>query len=264
MKSPKLGNPLIAGGARLYLVSRPALSPENIQRFLADEGTSWRRSTGATAAEEVVELGGRLCYMSFGTNQSPKTTGDYIANLISLGHESVLEHATWTILVTGVSRAFSHQLVRHRVGFAFSQLSQQYHDETDAKFVMPEYLRGHPRAIAIWSELVDRSRYGYKAIQKEIDISSKELGAKENRRAVRSAARSVLTNSTETKILLTVNARAIRHFLEVRGSIPGDIEMRRVSALLLELMRAEAPRIFDDFELTNLSDGSPSVHLKKN
>lgn len=154
MNPPELGKLRLAEGVRLYLISRPALIAQNIEKFLDDEGTSWRRSPGATAAEEIVELGGRLCYMSFGSDQSPKTTSEYIANLISLGHESVLEHTTWTILITGVSRAFSHQLVRHRVGFAFSQLSQQYHHETDAKFVVPEFLDGHARATSKKHEAV--------------------------------------------------------------------------------------------------------------
>src|SRR6266478_1872294 len=241
MTRSKVGNVDLTDCARLYLIGRPSMCAENIHRFLTDEDTSWRRSPDATAAEEMVELGGRLCYMSFGENQSPKTTREYIAQLILSGHESVLEHATWTILITGVSRAFSHQLVRYRIGFAFSQLSQQYHDETEARFVLPEFLEGHPGAVEVWSELVDLSKSAYKAIQEQIDLSPQKLSTKENRRAVRSAARSVLPNATETKILLTANARAIRHFLEVRGNIPGDIEMLRVSALLLELMRAEAP-----------------------
>ena len=82
---------------------------------------------------------------------------------------------------------------------------------------------------------------------------------KEIRRAVRSAARSVLPNATETKILVTVNARALRHFFKVRGSIPGDEEMRTVAAELLKLLQLEAPSIFLDFHIETLPDGSPIV-----
>ena len=108
--------------------------------FLNDEGTNWRRTQGATGIEELIEVSGRVCYMSFGPDQSPRPNRDYVANLLRMRHESVLEHASWTLLLTGVSRAFTHQLVRHRAGFSYSQLSQQYHDERDATFVEPSSL----------------------------------------------------------------------------------------------------------------------------
>src|SRR5262249_24968483 len=118
-----------------YLVTKPAFDVNVFLAFVADEKLTWRRSPGARAAEEIVEGAGRVCYLSFGTRQAPRTNSEYISHLIAMGHESVLEHVTWGFVLTGVSRAFTHQMVRHRVGFAFSQLSQQYHDERDATFV---------------------------------------------------------------------------------------------------------------------------------
>jgi len=82
---------------------------------------------------------------------------------------------------------------------------------------------------------------------------------KEINRAIRSAARSVLPNATETKIFVTANARALRHFFRVRGAIEGDEEMRRVSAALLALLKAEAPALFADYAVDALADGSPIV-----
>src|SRR5208282_5230463 len=123
---------------RAYVLARPCFD-QAYESFLGDylpaEQATWRETMCATAAERVVEFAGRVCYMSFGPRQSDKSNRDYIHNLIRNGHESVLEHAVWTIAVCGISRAFSHQLVRHRVGFGFSQLSQQYHDESEARFV---------------------------------------------------------------------------------------------------------------------------------
>jgi thymidylate synthase (FAD) len=243
----------------IYLISRPTLISGAVKRFLADERTSWRRSMRATNAEEIVELGGRVCYLSFGKAQSPKTNAQYIQNLVRMGHDSVLEHATWTFVLTGVSRAFSHQLVRHRVGFAFSQLSQEYHSESDAKFVMPERLRLSKKALQAWSNSITASKNAYDEILSSVDRLGEEWGKKEHRRAVRSAARSVLPNATETKIVITANARAIRHFLHVRGSIIGDSEMRRVAAVLLRVMKTEAPSIFKDFRTGRLEDGSPII-----
>jgi thymidylate synthase (FAD) len=201
--------------------------------------------------------------MSFGPNQSPRSNAEYIQNLIALGHESVLEHVSWTFLLTGVSRAFTHQLVRHRVGFAFSQLSQQYHDEQDAEFVEPAELRDFPEAHAAWQSAMTAARQAYRTISETLRRMERDPqwqgSKKEARRAIRSAARSVLPNATETKIMVTANARALRHFLHVRGSIPGDQEMRQVAAGLLAYLSIEAPALFADFSVELLEDGSPIV-----
>jgi len=178
-----------------------------------------------------------------------------------MGHESVLEHASWTFLITGISRAFTHQLVRHRVGFAFSQLSQQYHDEADAKFVIPAHLESVPQAKNAWEKAISTAKEAYEEInsllaESGVD-SSDDLDRKERNRAIRSAARSVLPNATETKIVMSANARALRHLFEVRGSIPGDIEMRVVVSAIFEIVNREAPAMFFDFFLERFSDGSP-------
>jgi thymidylate synthase (FAD) len=253
-------------GPRIYMIARPGLDMEAVQHFLADENVVWRRTPGVKEAEEIVELGGRVCYMSFGAAQSPRTTAEYLHNLVEMGHESVLEHAVWTVMITGVSRSFSHQLVRHRAGFAFSQLSQQYHDETDAKFVLPEALKNDMRATEIWTAVMIGSKEAYKKILTNVDETLAESDPnrtpKERRRALRSVARSVLPNATETKVMVTANARALRHFLRVRGGVIGDPEMRRVAAALFELMLKEAPAIFDDFTVQICSDGSPIVVSK--
>lgn len=201
--------------------------------------------------------------MSFGENQSPRTNTEYVRRLIEMGHESVLEHVSWTFLLTGVSRPFTHQLVRHRVGFAFSQLSQQYHDETDADFVVPSPLRKAPKALAAWQRAIQVYQEAYREIVesvREVEPDAElELQKKEVRRAMRSAARSVLPNATATKIVVTANARALRYFLKIRGSIPGDGEMCKVAAELLKYMQKEAPSLFFDFHIDTLPDGSPIV-----
>jgi thymidylate synthase (FAD) len=246
---------------QIYLIGRPRINVDTFLSFLKDESTVWARSPRATEVEEIVEIAGRICYMSFGEKQSPRRNGDYIHNLIKQGHESVLEHVSWTFLMVGVSRAFSHQLVRHRVGFAFSQLSQQYHEETSATFVEPAHLQQSPRALEAWRKAVAVSQESYRVILDSLgELEGKagvELSKKESKRAIRSAARSVLPNATETKIVVTANARALRHFLKIRGSILGDIEMREVAAALFSQVQPEAPSLFADFTLGRLRDGTP-------
>ncbi|MEH1869093.1 MAG: FAD-dependent thymidylate synthase [Nostoc sp.] len=248
---------------KIYLVSRPCFDIDVFLSFLYDQETSWTRSTNITAPEEIVETAGRVCYMSFGKNQSPKTNAEYIQHLIQMEHESVLEHVNWSFLLTGVSRAFTHQLVRHRVGFAFSQLSQQYHDEKDAEFIEPSQLKEFPNAQAAWQRAVKEVKESYNEILKSLEEFETKVGIgmqkRESRRAIHSIARSILPNATETKIFVTANARALRHFLKIRGSIPGDQEMRQVSAELLKYLKVEAPSIFCDFDTNLLPDGSPVI-----
>jgi thymidylate synthase (FAD) len=245
-----------------YLVTKPAFDVAAFLTFLADERMTWQRSLGAREAEEIVEGAGRVCYLSFGAHQSPRTNTEYITHLVEMGHESVLEHVNWGFVLTGVSRAFTHQLVRHRVGFAFSQLSQQYHDERDTAFVEPAHLEKFPAARAAWQAAVDTARRAYCEILESLDGLAAQAAPesrKEIRRAIRSAARSVLPNAAETKIFMTANARAFRHFLRVRGALVGDEEMRRVSAALLHLLKLEAPALFADYEIEEIADQSPIV-----
>jgi thymidylate synthase (FAD) len=256
---------------QVYVISRPSIDWSEVNRFLSDQNVRWRRSPDAKAPDELVELAGRVCYFSFGAHQSPRTNSEYIENLIAQGHESVLEHSAWTFLITGVSRAFTHQLVRHRVGISFSQLSQQYYDETDAEFVLPPELRGNPALEEVWRTSVQESLMAYRLIVKRlgsIGPSSTESNNAEPtkqtelRRAIRSAARSVLPNATESKIVMTINGRALRHFLDMRGSIIGDAEMRLVAARLLELASTDAPAILSDFYVEYLGDGTPIVRRR--
>lgn len=246
---------------KVHLISRPRFDVEAFLSFLQEEGTEWHRTPGATEPEEIVEVSGRVCYMSYGEKQSTRTNAEYILNLIKQGHESVLEHVNWTFLLVGVSRAFTHQLVRHRAGFSFSQLSQQYHEETSAVFVEPAHLQQSPRALQAWRNAMEVSRESYKVILDSLGelaaAPGLELNEREFKRAIRSAARSVLPNATETKIVVTANARALRHFFKVRGYIPGDVEMREVAAAIFKLVQAEAPSLFSDFRLTLLPDETP-------
>jgi thymidylate synthase (FAD) len=241
------------------VISRPTFDRSAVDDFLRSEGLEWRSSPGATDAENLVEVAGRLCYLSFSGRQSPKTNAEYIRHLIAHGHESVLEHVSWSFLLTGVSRGFSHQMVRHRVGFAFSQLSQQYHDEQTARTVIPDALRRLPAAAARWREAVARSQEAYAELLELLEEAPGDLPPRERLRLVRSAARSVLPTATETKLAFSVNARALRHFLKVRGTIEGDEEMRLVAAAVLRSMEQEGPSLFADFRIERLADGLPVV-----
>lgn len=103
----------------------------------------------STDGERLAEFAGRLCYMSQ-RNPAGRTTREYLENIKKQGHGSVLEHASYSLLLEGVSRSLTHELVRHRAGFAYSQLSQRYVDESAAQFVMPPAIIGDEPLEAAW------------------------------------------------------------------------------------------------------------------
>jgi thymidylate synthase (FAD) len=239
----------------VYLVGRQTVSQEEIDRFLADHGVSWQTDT-EVAAEHLTEVAGRVCYMSF-ARPRPGGNHAYLQHILEVGHGSVLEHATWNLLIVGVSRALTHELVRHRAGWGYSQLSQRYVDESVAEYVEPDVIAGDPELHRIWLEAVAHSHQAYLQLTDKLLVKFPDEPDRTLRRKLaRQAARSVLPNATETKIFVTANARALRHFIELRGSRFAEVEIRKLAIQVLRLMQQEAPNIFGDYQLATLPDGT--------
>ena len=270
----------------VYLVGQQFVSQSDLGRFLDDHGVSWQSDTDV-CAEELTETAGRLCYMSF-AKPRPGGNAAYLSHILEVGHGSVLEHAVWNFIITGVSRSFSHELVRHRAGFGFSQLSQRYVDESVAEYVCPlqyqeavaayDYFHGHEYGTAEPYAVFADGKYAndYTKFYRLVDIGALWLGAVKNahqdycmlveksaalwpeleRKGIRQAARSVLPNATETKVFVTVNARAARHFIEMRASRHAEPEIRKVAVAILKILQVEAPNIFGDYKLEPLPDGT--------
>jgi thymidylate synthase (FAD) len=250
---------------KIYILGRQTVSLEEVARFLEDQGTAWATDS-EVGAERLCELAGRVCYMSFGAKQGRKSSAEYLANIISSEHGSVLEHAVWNLLITGVSRSFTHEFIRHRAGFGYSQLSQRYVDESEADFVEPESIAQDPELHALWLSTIEASHEAYRKlveglaarIEREHPSFSKTL----KRKMARQASRSVLPNATETKIFVTANARALRHFIELRASEGAEPEIRRVAVAVLRVMQQESPNLFGDYEVYSLADGSEGVRTE--
>jgi thymidylate synthase (FAD) len=226
-----------------------------VDRFLADHGVSWQTDT-EVAGEFLVEAAGRVCYMSF-ARPRPGGNKTYIDHILEVGHGSVLEHAAWNFVFAGVSRSCTHELIRHRAGWGYSQLSQRYVDESVAEYVEPDCIANDPELHRIWLEAIAQSHQAYLALTAKLqDAFRDEPDRTMRRKLARQAARSVLPNATETKIFVTANARALRHFIELRASRHAEPEIRKLAVQVLELMRQEAPHLFDDYQLVPLPDGT--------
>lgn len=215
----------------------------------------------STDGERLSEFAGRLCYMSQ-RNPAGRATREYIENIKKQGHGSVLEHANYSLLLEGISRSLTHELVRHRAGFAYSQLSQRYVDESDACFVMPPAMIGDAPLEAAWRAQITSAQDAYIALVDSLMARYAWVDDKVHRRKMaREAARGVLPNSTETKIVVTGNARAWRTMLELRSSEAAELEVRRLAVLVLRVLQEEAPAFFSDFEIYTASDRREAARL---
>ncbi len=247
---------------RVYLLGRQTIVPDELARFLQDEGLVFTTDT-QTAAEILAEIAGRTCYMSFGKGR--KSNQEYIENILSSKHGSVLEHAVWCLLITGVSRALTHELVRHRAGFGYAQLTQRYVDESDARYVVPPLYQENAELRARWQQTIECIRKAYvelaEATAQFVQQKHPEMPPRDRRKWARQAARSILPNACETKIFVTGNSRSWRHFLELRGSPHADTEIRLLAVEICRVLKQESPNIFHDIELVDEPDGMPSVRL---
>ncbi|MCL2329725.1 MAG: FAD-dependent thymidylate synthase, partial [Phycisphaerae bacterium] len=169
----------------------------------------------------------------------------------------------FNLMITGVSRSFTHELVRHRAGFGYSQLSQRYVDESTADFIEPDCIAEDPKLHAIWLEAIQASHKAYVELVDGLAAKFSTVEDKTLRRKLaRQAARSVLPNATETKIFVTANARAARHFIEMRCNEHAEVEIRKVAAEVLRVLQKAAPNLFGDYALETLPDGAVVARTK--
>lgn len=240
----------------VHLIARPSLNLDGMRGYLADVGgESWlerrlEESGGApNAGELLVEFGGRACYRSWEPGLNPNVTRvradqrEYFENILRSAHGSVLEHASYSFALRDVSRVFTHEIVRHRAGSAFSQESLRYVRLTDIGFRVPPALEPvREQVLSIVEQL------------EELQVSAAaELGVDDEgvpfhvKKEVTSALRRIAPIGLSTDIIWTANVRTLRHVIEMRTAPGAEEELRLVFDQVARLMRAEAPGLFQDF-----------------
>lgn len=248
----------------MHIFREPKVTLLARQEYVGASHVDWHSDTDIPS-QTVAEFAGRLCYLSFGPDAGLEgghklipgrtTNTEYLANILRTRHGSVLEHAVWTVLIEGVSRALTHELVRHR-HFSYSQLSQRYVDESDVAFVLPPEIEPQGAAFDIFHKSCERAVEDYRALLAQIEEQVKdEPSATLRRKRARQTARSLLPNAAETKIVVTGNARAWRHFIELRAGEGADTEIRVLAIKCLDLLKGEAPNLFGDYTLRTLDNG---------
>lgn len=238
---------------RVSLIARP--------EFLEPAHLSVQWQGEASGGERLAEFAGRICYMSQ-HNPAKRSTAEYLENIKKQGHGSVLEHAVYVLLIEGISRSCSHELVRHRAGFGYSQLSQRYVDESHAAFVVPPAMLGDAALEAEWETQVGDAQTAYvRAVEALMERYAWITDKVHRRKVAREAARSVLPNATEVKIVASANARAWRTMLELRTSEGAELEIRRMAIACLRVLKDEASALFSDFAIYVADDRQEAARV---
>jgi thymidylate synthase (FAD) len=186
-------------------------------------------------AEKIIEEAGRTCYLSF-DRMTENSAADFIPKAVARGHLSILEHASATFRIRGGSRAFTHQLVRHRVA-SFSQQSQRYVKEDEFDFIIPPSIAAHAEALEEFRACMENCRESYAKLR-AMNVLKED-------------ARFVLPNAIESEIVFTSNFREFRHLFEIRLEPHAQWEIRRICMEMLLILQKEAPSVFADFEIVD-------------
>jgi thymidylate synthase (FAD) len=247
----------------VFLIARPAIALEGMRAYLADVGgESWldlregEQEEGPTAGELLLEFGGRACYRSWEPGLNPNVTRirtdrrEYFANILRSGHGSVLEHANYSFVFRNVSRVFTHELVRHRAGSAFSQESLRYVRLADIGFRVPPALEPVREQVLQIVEQLEEFQVSA-AAELGIDAEGVPFHVKKE---VTSALRRLAPIGLSTDIVWTANARTLRHVIEMRTAEGAEEELRLVFDEIARIMQTEAPNLFQDF--ARQDDGS--------
>ncbi len=221
--------------------------------------------------EKLIASSAKLCYSDSDISDirdslTPEKIRDFINMLISVGHESVLEHVSFTFGIEGISRACSHQLVRHRIA-SYSQKSQRYVDERDSfEYITPPEILGTPDAREKYDKIIANIADGYSEIADILTEKHRERllseGADEktaNSKARKLAiedARFLLPNACETKIIVTMNVRSLFNFFRLRCCNRAQWEIHAVADEMLKLCMETAPDIFRYAGPSCVSDGT--------
>ncbi len=273
---------------KVYLVGKTQVEESGWDEFLKDNDLMWPTEMDSPAGQRLIEMFGRNCYMSYGQKAGSNSNEKYLDNLLGfsrpgLAHGSVTEHITFNFMVVGAGRGFSHEQVRHRAGWAYSQLSTRYCDferdkepgTWDPGFVVPplaqlsqessdHFVESYKRAVADYTrayELVSRD------IEEKFADKFAEMEERERRtfvrKATRGAIRDLLPIGTEAILGMTGNTRAIWNAIVMRASKEAEPQIREIFVQIARIMEKEMPGIFKGIKYETAWDGTTCVVMPK-
>lgn len=251
---------------RVFLIARPSLDLDGMRGYLRDVGgDSWldRLPDESSAAETLVEFAGRACYRSWEPGLNPNVSRvrtdqrEYFENILASAHGSVLEHASWSFAFRDVSRVATHEIVRHRAGAAYSQESLRYVRLVDIGFRVPPALEPLRQQCI---ELVERLEEFQRSAADTLGVDADGVPF-DVKKEVTSALRRLAPIGLSTDLIVTMNARTLRHVIEMRTAPGAEEEMRLIFGQVAAVMLREAPGLFQDF--TRGDDGAWTPRHRK-
>lgn len=259
--------------AGVAMIAKPQTNLKTMSGFLSgfDDDLSFAGylddPTELSSGAQLLKSAGQACYASFGPKRTYNAdAAKYFGNLASGGHGSVFEHASFSFLCYGISRSNTHEVVRHRAGVAYSQLSQRFVSGAVLRFVERPEFRASPALHKRFCERIDAAAREYDDVADEL-LSMQDEGSAlmtaerktDERKRVRQAARSVLPNETETFLVMTANVRAWRHMIEMRTDQHAEMEIRDLFFRIFLCLKVVEPILFEDYNVSELPDGSYSA-----
>lgn len=244
---------------KVYLIGETRIIEENLNAYLADLGVSEWQTDAPTDAEKICEVMGRLCYRSFGPDLNPNISKvrqgnkTYLTNIIKSRHGSVLEHAFFNFIITGCSRIFTHELVRHRVGVAISQESLRFVRLDQINFPVPTLIQENEGAMTIFVRTMEELERLQLELAEVLEVEGKKFHEKKQ---ITSAMRRIAPEGLGTTIGWSANARTIRHVLEMRTDPAAEEEIRQVFGIIGQIVTERYPHLFGDYEV-EIVEGVP-------
>lgn len=255
---------------KIFLVAETGINFNQLRSYLHEIGApDWSTDTHKDG-EILAEIAGKLCYRSFSADLNQNLTKvregntEYLANIIKSGHGSVLEHMSASFIFVGVSRVFTHELVRHRIGVGISQESLRFVRLEDFEVIIPEALKDE---VCIDKEDFEEASFWLKQCAEETKIavsrafSSLKIDKIKSfslKKKITSWVRRILPIGVSTSILWTANMRTLRHVIELRTSIHAEEEIRAVFQEVGRICKLNWPNIFQDFELNSKGEWKSS------
>ena len=249
---------------KVFLIGESRIIEDGLREYLRHIGVPEWESDALSDPELLVEVMGRLCYRSFRPGMNPNVkkirehNKEYLNNILTVKHGSVLEHAMLNFVFTDVSRVFTHELVRHRPGTAISQESLRFVLLQEFGQWVPSVIREDPKAVEIFASTFEQLEELQKSLADHFQLDDPRMDFSQKKK-ITSAIRRVAPMGLATTIGWSANPRTIRWVIELRTHPSAEEEIRYVFGQVGEILMKRYPHLFGDFEISDV-DGLP--HFK--
>lgn len=251
---------------KVFLVGETRIVEEGLKAYLDYLGVPDWTTNAPTDSERLIEVMGRLCYRSFEPGLNPNVTriregnDKYISNILQVKHGSVIEHPVMNFVFADVSRVFTHELVRHRVGVGISQESLRFVRLNDLGLWAPTVIREDEEAMAIFAKTFEQLEQLQLQLTQHFKLDEERMPFKK-KKTITSAMRRIAPDGLATTIGWSANPRTLRWVLEMRTAPESEEEIRLVFGKVGEIVSQRYPNLFGDFTV-EMADGLPQYKTK--